>query len=399
MMKNALNSLALTAGRKMASFREQSNEQRALLIPPAIPGSLGDAAMVSASGHFLRQHRHSAVDLMYGKKWNLDISPDRRISAERYFYQGEPLQKMMLIRRLADFSNVYFIGADVIDGAYNPASVCARLLLLSEAARMGKNATVLGSSYNCHPESTTMNALRTLPKQIAICARDPVSRGRMEDALQRPVRQVADLAFLLPAQPSDKDATTAIDWIEKQRARGNQVIGVNANYLHAEKNENIPAALLRLMSALLKNNLSIVLVPHDTRSRRCDQKLLAAAAAALPAEYADRIHMLPPNSPGAIKAVLAKLDLLVSGRMHAAILAMSGGTPTYAFAYQDKFEGLYSFFGLEHAGLLSSPTELVERPERIASNILVLLENHHDLRLQINQKLPSVLALARENFR
>ena len=373
-------------------------KRTALLIPPAIPGSLGDAAMLSGSTRFLRSSGVDSVDLAFGKAWPLDEHIDQHVSAERYFYRGSWLQRLLLSAKLRRYSEVYFVGADVIDGAYNPRSVRGRLSLLAEAAQMGKKAILLGSSYNEQPEATTRSTLRNMPEGVVICARDPVSRARMEWALERPIRQVADLAFLLKPLPDDPIALAASEWISIRRRAGDQIVGLNANYLHAEKDGRIPQALLALLDELLKANISIVLVPHDTRSKLPDERLLSDAASQLPKHLNERIYLLPPKSPGVIKAVLSGIDLLISGRMHAAILAMSSGTPAFCFAYQDKFEGLFSFFDLESDGLLSSPKHLAERPNLVAGLALTELARHASLRTKILARLPQVTKLSEQNF-
>jgi len=395
-----MGKLAVSGGHALANLlgRRARPGRRALLIPPAIPGSLGDAAMISASSYFLRQSAVPTVDLLYGKEWSLDEPIDRRIGAERFFYQQSSIQQSLLISRLPEYSEVYFIGADVIDGAYNPKSVNARLSLLAEGARLGKRATLLGASYNANPEESTRKGLRALPVSVTICARDPVSRERMELALERPIRQVADLAFLLAPHSDHVEVRQANLWIAARRQAGDQVIGFNANYLHAEKNPQIPRALGILVEQLLKRRLSILLIPHDTRSERPDQKLLEEAVAALPAKQRERVRMLPPISPAVVRAVTPSLDMLVTGRMHAAILGMSGGTPAFCFAYQDKFEGLFRFFDLEGADLLSTPESLARDPAGVAEKILDRLKDAGLFRCQVQNNLPAVVELSKANF-
>ena len=395
-----MGNLAVSLGYALSNLnsKEDTQERTALIIPPAIPGSLGDAAMISASARVLRDAGAQKVDLMYGNTWDLDEKVDKRIAAEKFFYQRSSLQQMLLVARLPKYSELYFIGADVIDGAYNPGSVCARLFLLSEAAKLGKKATVLGASYNTHPEARTKAALRELPASVTICARDPISKQRMEGALDRPIRQVADLAFLLRPRIDHPEAAKALDWITKRRAAGDLVIGLNANYLHAEKDPAIVGALKLFVSRILREPISIMLIPHDTRSAMPDEKLLKLATADVPATDSERIYALPPLSPGVVRAVVPALDFLATGRMHTAILSLSGTTPTFCFAYQDKFEGLLQFFKLVDSGLLSTPKELAAEPELVAEKFIQLLPHRLELREQISQHLPAVLALAERNF-
>lgn len=395
-----MSNLAVSLGHVLSSFNanDASDEPSAMIIPPAIPGSLGDAAMISASIKYLRDTGSQYVDLLYGNHWELDETVDKRIAAERFFYKQSKLQQMLLVARLPAYSSVYFIGADVIDGAYNPSSVCARLSLLAEAAKRGKRATLLGASYNTHPEVRTQAALRNLPESVTICARDPVSKMRMEYALERPIRQVADLAFLLPPKSEHPVAARTINWINERRGAGDIVIGLNANYLHAEKDPGIIPALKRFVAVLMKQSVSIVLVPHDTRSKLPDEKLLELAIADLPASERERVYSLPPLSPGVVRAVMPSLDFLATGRMHTAILSLSATTPTFCFAYQDKFEGLLQLVNLVDVDLLSSPQELVNQPEEVAEKFLRLVPQQQVLRKRIAAALPSVMALAKKNF-
>jgi polysaccharide pyruvyl transferase WcaK-like protein len=395
-----MGNLAVSVGYALSGLRAKGNVNKhaALIIPPAIPGSLGDAAMISASVRTLRNAGMAKIDLLYGNKWELDEQIDTHIAAERFFYKQSILQQMLLIARLPEYAEFYFIGADVIDGAYNSNSVCARLSLLAEAAKLGKKATLLGASYNMHPEAQTKSALRNLPESVTICARDPVSKLRMEKALDRPIRQVADLAFLLQPRADHPATLNAKNWIAIRRAAGDQIIGLNANYLHAEKDPEIISALNVFVKRVLRQSISIVLIPHDTRSLVPDEKLLQLVVNDIPERDRERIYALPPVSPGVVRAVATELDFLVTGRMHTAILALSGTTPTFCFAYQDKFEGLLQFFNLVDAGLLSSPKELSAYPEAIADKFLQLLPEQTNMRAKINEHLPNVISLAEKNF-
>jgi polysaccharide pyruvyl transferase WcaK-like protein len=395
-----MSNLAVSMGRVLSDFvvKDKAPKSSALIIPPAIPGSLGDAAMISASVRYLRDTGLENVDLLYGNHWELDEAIDKRIAAERFFYKQSMLQQALLIARLPAYSELYFIGADVIDGAYNPGSVCARLSLLTEAAKSGKKATVLGASYNTHPDARTQAALRGLPESVTICARDPVSKLRMERALERPIRLVADLAFLLRPKADHPVAIRTVNWINERRKAGDLVIGLNANYLHAEKDPGIIPALKQFVSATLKQPISIVLIPHDTRSKLPDEKLLELAVAHLSASEKERIYALPPLSPGVVRAVTPELDFLATGRMHTAILALSGTTPTFCFAYQDKFEGLLQLVNLVDEDLLSSPKELAQAPEAVAEKFLQFLPKRQLLRDRIAEALPSVFELSRKNF-
>ncbi len=131
---------------------------RVAIIPPAIPGSLGDAAMISAAAGYWQAQGAAYVDLLFGGDWPLDAAVRDRVASSDFFYRGNLAEHRTLIARLGQYSHLFFIGADVIDGAYAPASVMRRLSLLADFVRAGGQARVLGASYNAHPEPRTRAA-------------------------------------------------------------------------------------------------------------------------------------------------------------------------------------------------------------------------------------------------
>ena len=369
-----------------------------LIIPPALPGSLGDAAMISAAAAFLAQNSGHIPDLMYGRAWPLDSQIHARIPAERFFYRGSRVQQWLIARRLRRYDAAYFIGADVIDGAYNPPSVERRLWTLAKvAARTGK-ARILGASFNTKPEPRAIDALRRLPPEVIICARDPLSKGRMEAALDRPIRLVADLAFLLAPRPESPEAIAGKAWIALQHKEGRAVIAVNINYLQVNRQPDLIDAYVVLMNRLLEAGMSLLLVPHDTRSATPDQMLLEKAATGCGAGQAARMHMFPPRSPGAVKAVLEHVDLLFTGRMHAAVLALGAKTPVVCLSYQDKFEGLAEYFDLREAEIIQEPEDFTANPGRVTDLLLDHIRQQKQLRRRIEDRLEAVIDLARLNF-
>ena len=60
--------------------------------------------------------------------------------------------------------------------------------LLRIAAEIGLDVSVLGFSFNAEPSPLVLGALRDLPSSVRLCARDPISHGRLTKDLGRPVR-------------------------------------------------------------------------------------------------------------------------------------------------------------------------------------------------------------------
>lgn len=372
---------------------------RVAIIPPAVPGSLGDAAMISATAGYWHRQGADYVDLLFGGDWPLDAPVRNRVASSDFFYRGDLQEHRALIARLSQYSHLFFIGADVIDGAYAPASVTRRLSLLADFACAGGSARVLGASYNDHPEPRTRAALAALPEAVTICARDPVSLERLRAVRPGGLRQVADLAFLVEPRPEHPDAQAATAFIAHQRAEGRRIVAMNANYLQVAKVPALRAALRSIAEGLLAKGVALLLVPHDRRSAEPDAHHLRTAIEGLPEEAIARTHLIDSDSPGAVKATLGQVDLLFTGRLHAQILAMGSGTPVFGLAYQGKFEGLLALFELPPTELLATPEDAAADPALLVARLEALLHKSRTLRTAIEQRLPAVRALSEANFR
>lgn len=397
--KDRLLDAAIRGSRTIARARRGIGaDGRALVVPPAGEGSLGDAAMLNATLASLRSLGMREVDLLLRPGWGALGAFDRQIDADDYFYGGWRRRFLPVLASLGRYSHAYFVGADVVDGVYNPGSVQRRLDVLAEVVAIGGRATVLGSSFSEAPDPVCVAALRALPDRVRIKARDPVSRMRMEAALDRPIELVADLAFLLAPDRAAPSAAKAIEWIGLRRQAGDRIVALNANYLIDVKHPGFSARLGPLMERLLARDISLLLVPHDTRTDRSDRHILMEALATAGPSAEGRVLLLEPEAPGMIKAVLGAVDLVVTGRMHVAILAMGAGRPALSFGYQGKFEGLYQLLGLGGTELLLSPRLLVEQFDRVVEAVQSRLDAAAWVAADIAAGLPAVRQLALANF-
>jgi len=338
-----------------------------LVVPPAGPGSLGDEAMLLALVDGLRARGARA----------------RVAAAAR---AGRP-------------AGVVAVGADVLDGFYGPEPAIERVRLLTEAARAGLPTAVVSASLNEAPHPLALRALRRLPADTRLCWRDPASLRRAQRLLERPGRLVADLAFLLA--PRDDGAGAALGWIAARRADGGRVVGVNANGLVERLCPDwAPGATAGLHARLVRellegrDDLSVLLVPHDRRAQADDAALARGVRGLLPARLGGRCAVAEGLGAAQAKAVCARLDLVVTGRMHLGIAALGAGTPAVCMDYQGKVAGLYEHVGL--TGLSFLPGDLRE-PGAVASLALEAL-GRRDLRGRLRGALARVRRLARGNL-
>jgi polysaccharide pyruvyl transferase WcaK-like protein/glycosyltransferase involved in cell wall biosynthesis len=388
----------VTAGqRNIYRLRRPAARNSALIIPPAEPGSLGDAAMIEVVVSRMRRLGTGMVEIASRGEWSITERYDVQSDLENVVNWGGLRARMGLIPKLASYRRVGLLGADNLDGGHG-AGHFWQLAVIREASYFADSVTVFGASFNANPSAEAVAALRGLPDNVTICARDPVSHARMEEALNRPVRAVADLAFLLEADFDAAASRVCEAWIAEVRSTSNRVVGLNANCIHHEKSPRYLAGLAIVLDRLLEEECVVVLVPHDIRGPQNDVILLESLRSALPPEQQERVHMMPVTTPGAAKAVIAQLDFVVTSRMHAAIFAAGSGIPSVSIAYQGKFEGLYQLLGLENEGLLIDSEHFQHDPAGVVQTVLAKIDDAQRLGDIVRNNLPMIRALAEANF-
>lgn len=391
----------------------KTKSSSALLLPPSAPGSVGDEAMVVAAIDHLKSQGIDKVELVsYNIKMEYPVSDIKSLDMRDYFIYTswfKFLQKAVNFGYfVSQFEKFYFLGADLMDGYYSDYVTFKRVKLVEIAARIGLQSTILGFSFNKQPTKIAVKSIKNLPKTVRLCTRDAVSQERLEKSIDRSVKLVADVAFLLqPAQESDK-VLRVDEWINQQKKEDRFVIGINCNNQLVEKIKNKTAqtlvkAYIERLSSLFnaRPSLSFLLIPHDFRSIKgnsSDDTLAQLILEGLPVEIKSYCAKIPsPCRAAEIKAMVAKVDLVVSGRMHLAIATLGQGVPVFCITYQGKFEGLFQHFGLKDMTI--EPTDLLDSdPSVFVKSLVSLIENREALHQQIQEQLPKVKELAKSNF-
>lgn len=150
-------------------------------------------------------------------------------------------------------------------------------------------------------------------------------------------------------------------------------------------------ALVELGTALYRSHeVQVYLVAQvfgpspDQDDRRVAARVHAQfAAAGIAAEVVD-----DSSSPVHLQALYGALDLVVATRMHAAIFALTCGTPVIALGYQPKSCGLMAMIGL---GEYCLPIEQAATGE-LAARATRILDNPAPIRGQIARALHTVRA-------
>lgn len=361
-------------------------------------GSLGDAAMMTSVIMAIKADSPSTQVCIAGyKDEDIDmpgVGPMRVIGV---FNKTHGITNFH--RHLLEAKGVVMLGADIMDGHYDPGFVCQLIALANHASRCNVPVSILGFSFNKAPHPSVLHAFSTLKKNIAVFIRCELSRQRFSQMTKCQSDLVADVAFLLrPSHPGD----AVLTWIRQQREKNSWVVGLNINF-HAFgrlANNNIDQFVEKFIDYLPaiidQRPISYLFIPHDFKKKSGDVTLAEKFTAKYATTFADRAWCFKTNNPSEVKGLMSHLDCLLTGRMHLAIAALGAGTPTVGIDYQDKFEGLFMHFGLNDQGLLLTPDECLS--EKLNSTLCKVWNQHEEIRQTIASRLPAILMLSKKNL-
>jgi polysaccharide pyruvyl transferase WcaK-like protein len=368
--------------------------------PRAIVGSRGDDAMITAVLEAARSvSPETEVDMFCegdGERIAADMGFNPvAIGTDRDF----PAAAAKLLGERA-YDTYTALGADIIDGRFGARIPALMLVAADLAARAGVRSTILGCSFGEDPAPELKAVLRRLDSRVRLKMRDPISLRRVTAFAPVQATLVADAAFAL--KPGRPDAG-ALAWIEAQRAAGRKVIGVNAHPMlvrdaNAAWVEGMTASLAQALRDVgRRKDVGWLLLPHDYREDFGDLSCLARVHDLLQDGGDAQARLLDGAHRAAdLKALAGCLDGVVTGRMHLAIAALGMGVPTLGLTYHDKFEGLYSLFGLPDSMLL--PPSIFDDAGALARRIEDFIEALPALADGIERRRATVAGLAMKNF-
>ena len=392
---------AKTADARRRSHAAQRGGDKALVVPCdpwGVVGSRGDQAMILACVQHVRaRHPGRVVDVLTDSA--ATDAACRAAGLRPVAAWNEPIDTWFRAR-VADYAEVYVLGADVTDGVYGWPTAMKMLAYYDCFARAGVETHYLGFSWSLTPSPMMAKALRALAPGLPLFVRDPVSLERLERFTRhRPLVLVADAAFGLVPRTSAR----VKGWqarVAAAHAEGKIVIALNAHPMFNDVDATSAAWEAAFAAVLARvqdrhSEILYALLPHDDRVAVSDLEVLRRLAATLGEGRAFLVDEVMDADE--IKAFVGACDGLVAGRMHLSIAAFGGGVPVLGLAYQGKFEGLWRHFGLDGATLLA-PRAFLDDPAAAEATVERFVANLRPLAAQIASFLPAVLALSRRNF-
>lgn len=383
--------------------------QKLIIIPPdpyTLIGSRGDEAMFDALLKVARTNNSNIEIFVITASDEADNAAKNKglVPVQIWKHAFSPEIVLAKLKAIAPDA-LAVIGADVIDGYYNPYLPFHAFMFADLATRIGARAAIMGFSFNRKPWPELKEVFELTSNDVVINLRDSVSLERFKEFCNSPTKLVADSAFYLEADMNCSVKLEAEKWCEETHKIGRKAIAFNIHpMLFKDATQDQISGLIcdaaNAIEAVSKlRDVNWLFLSHDYREKVGDNICLTPLAEELvKRDLTDRfIHFSKDIPAREIKAIASQVDGVVTARMHLAIGSLGMGVPVAVLTYQDKFLGLFKHFKLPE-WLLLNPSSSTEFSADLETLMLRFIDDIDNIREQVATELPNVKKCAMENF-
>jgi colanic acid/amylovoran biosynthesis protein len=296
------------------------------------------------------------------------------------------LDVLAFARTLRGARSLSIVGADVMDGGYGRRPSALEWSLGTAAAKAEIPTRVLGFSWKENVDLAIVNAARRAARGgVVAIARDPHSRGRLSRN-DIPADEAADVVFLHAGVPQPNAHEELVrGWVQA----GKRVAVVNmSGLINSTFNQNEEYG--QVVDTLDELGYEILLLPHVSTDIPTIESFKASDPSRRDINHVDRLL-----APSDVKAIAAQADVVVTGRMHLSILALSSGVPSIVLATQGKVLGLMELVG--------TPESCIDPVKGFAAKVIGRLRdlelNRAESAATIGSGVERARVLAAVNFR
>lgn len=374
------------------TFGRRNEEKRHILVAAPGMGNIGDQSMLEA---FI-ENVQGAITVIVGNKDHFIIPQgyeDRVqfLELKALLYGRLPTRlkdSLAYFRLLRNARSVSVVGADIMDGAYNWRASVNRANITRLARKMKVPTRVLGFSWNGQAQPQALAALKAASADgVRLFLRDPLSAQRAQaDGLQH-VCLTADTVFA--AKTIDD---SALRELLAQFPTPADFAVVNVSALLQRSVPQVEP-FVEIIRHLRKQGLNVIILPHVLRPNSSDMDPCREVYAALDGETGVLLverQLLPAQVRGLTK----EARLVVTGRMHLAIMAFYNAVPAITLASQGKVEGLMQALGKAQLCVLPEPGFA----KRVIAAADALLQEDSQAREELTQRVKAVQRIAALNF-
>lgn len=400
---------ALIAGRHPASldatvkaWLKENRRDSIRLVLGAGLGNIGDDAMLD---RLITHDQDPAVILIPEAHSVLDLDKDpfvshlRRNRNNRFLVlPGQPFLSMNPVVRfnahrqfgaLCSYADSFeIIGADTMDGG-NESQSLTRFDLLAVATSLGLRTRVYGFSWRAGVPSPIAKRMADTARTTQFVLRDPASAERIQDDGALDILQAADLVFGL--QATEQPNPDLVRWVASTATTPVRFAIVNVSGLVSKSVDPVPE-YGAVVDALHQAGLRVLFLPHVIREADSD---LPAVRAVFDA-YANQDDYLVEEllTPRQVAWITGRSEIVITGRMHLAILSIKEGRTPIVLSTAGKVRGMLQLFDLETLAVEPDPGFGQTLTEKVG----VLLPNIERFRTRMKEQLPGVRVLSDRNF-
>lgn len=296
------------------------------------------------------------------------------------------------------FSDVYLIGADCLDGAYWRRQSIQMLRFMTLAGIVGCRVRILGFSYNGNNDAVIQKELNRTSSYATLCVRDYISKKRLSEFVSKNMEIVTDLAFPVDVTsfPVPVSNISIHHTLENWKNEGATIVAVNICGWHWQDPEVYLNHFSHYLTRLANTNPAVryLLLPHDNREGKVSDGHTLALLYDKLLNYRERVIFCESLESGVqAKQLVCHADVLVTGRMHLAIAALSQGVPVVSLMYQGKFEGLYDHYKFDNKYYFE-PDDLGNVFEALDD----ILKNRESISQHIQSSNKKIFRLSERNF-
>ena len=312
-------------------------------------GNIGDQALLESCLDHVPQKRVVIVTSAERLELPVRFAGVRVVKSRPLLYSvvlAHWIAVLRFVHMVRSCGEVWVVGADTMDGAYNPTASVLRYSVSNIAAMSGCETRILGFSWNTTPTMGSITAARYVEGKCQLWVRDPMSLRRIRSNGVLRVKQCADIVFSRRGgQPAFHPV---FEWVQDRKDAGERVAVVNASGLIAG---SIDQALEYgvIVEALIRDGWNIVFLPHVMRPGNDDLAELQKIRVDCREGQIYRVEGL--LEPDQVARLASMADIAVTGRMHLAILSILGSTYPVMLATQGKVEGLCEYLGRPELGV------------------------------------------------
>jgi len=213
-----------------------------------------------------------------------------------------------------------------------------------------------------------------------VLVREPVSYEIVKSLMIRPPKILTSDTTVLfkPTYDSSSDSYS------------NPVVGVSPGiYSHSVSEEKVYEYALAhakaLDRAIEKYGLSVVFLPHYVSGFRYDD-LEVSKLIIREMKNASKAKIINVNTVAEFKSLIDRMDMVISSKMHPAVLAVSGCVPTLCIAYDHKQTGFFRSLGLSKCVI---PLHELTY-QRLTLNIDYVWNRRDEMRALLRERVPKL---------